>query len=105
MSILRLDRDVLHYGNLTLQCSALPIAQCQPFIYRQEDHWVFSAAMLTASGAKRPAWSDNLDKTGIVPHDLNTAFDAMCFRFTHQSLPGLGLSTTGCQPCTEGVLM
>lgn len=53
LSALRLDRDVLHYGNLTLQRSASPTTQCQPFISGQGDNWVFSAASLTAKAPSR----------------------------------------------------
>lgn len=62
LSALRLDRDVLHYGNLTLQRSASPTAQCQPFISGQGDNGVFSAAAPTA---KAPG-SGAHKKTGVV---------------------------------------
>lgn len=62
VSALRLDRGVLNYGNLTLQRSASPTAQCQPFISGQGDNWVFGAA---APAAKAPGTGAR-KKAGVV---------------------------------------
>lgn len=62
ISALRLDHDVLHYGNLTLQRSASPTAQCQQLISGQGDYWVFSAAAPAAKASGR----GTRKKAGVV---------------------------------------